>query len=141
MAKRIGRMVVPAPAGVSGLVRSQPGVVLDVLLKLSRHFLGQSAPGLLDTLQDVCRGSQFLAVLEQDALEYQLRGPPGGELDVGWGEQPALIDNGLQVNLRVRQAGQVPGPDRLPRRIVRRPDRNEVIEPAMPQERGVQVAD
>jgi hypothetical protein len=36
-------------------------------------------------VQDVARGHLLLAALEQDALEGQLRGPAGGELDVGPG--------------------------------------------------------
>src|ERR1700750_1677688 len=43
-------------------------------------------PGVFgDVLFEV--GDEFLAVLEQDALEGQLGGAAGGELDVGRGEQ------------------------------------------------------
>jgi len=39
-------------------------------------------------VQDVVGGNEFLALLEQDALEGQLRGAAGGEFDVGRSEQP-----------------------------------------------------
>ena len=41
--------------------------------------------------QNVAGGDLLLAVLEQDALEGQLRGPARGELDVGRGEQPRFL--------------------------------------------------
>ena len=79
--------------------------------------------------------------LEQDALEGQLRGPARGELDVGRGEQPRFLHDRGHVQLAVRDRGQVAVPDRLPRGRVGRPDRDHVVEPAVPQERAVQGAD
>jgi hypothetical protein len=65
-------------------------VVLDVLFELGDEFRGEGAPGLADGVHDVGRGRFFGAALEHDALEYMLRGPARGELDVGRGEQPRL---------------------------------------------------
>jgi long-chain acyl-CoA synthetase len=67
--------------------RLYPGVFGDVLLEIGDEFRGKGAPGLADGVADVVGGDEFLAVLEQDALEGQLRGAAGGELDVGRGEQ------------------------------------------------------
>src|SRR5579875_1416823 len=44
------------------------------------------------------------------------------------------------VELTMRDRGEVAVPDRLPRRRVRRPDGDDVVEPAVPQERAVQGA-
>jgi hypothetical protein len=83
-----GRLGDAGPGGGMGLRRRRlhPGVVLDVLLELGHEFRGEGAPGLADAVHDVGRGRFFGAALEHDALEYMLRGPARGELDVGRGE-------------------------------------------------------
>src|SRR6266516_5464223 len=117
----------------------QPGVVLYVLLELGNHLLGQCAAGLRDPAQDVRRRGEILAVLEDDPLEHQLRGPAGGELDVGGGEQPGPVDDRRHVHVlvRVRHRGQVPVPDRLPGLLVGRPYLIEIVKPAIEQESDV----
>src|SRR5215471_4796888 len=120
---------------------SYPGVVLDVLLEFRYEFGGEGAPGSADGVPDVAGGHLLLAAFEHDALERQLRGPAGGELDVRRGEQPRLLhDRGL-VQLAVRDRGEVAVPYRLSRGRVGRADGNDVVEPAVPQERAVQGAD
>ena len=120
--------------------RLDPGVVLDVLLELGYEFRGEGAPGLADGMQDVAGGHLLIALFEQDALERQLRGPAGRELDVGRGEQPRFLHDRGHVQLAVRHRSQVTVPDRGPCARIGRPDRDDVVEPAMPQERAVQRA-
>jgi hypothetical protein len=103
--------------------RLHPGVSGDVLLEFGDEFRGKGAPGLADGVQDVVGGDEFLAVLEQDALEGQLRGAAGGEFDVGRGEQPRFGDDRVQVQFVVRNVSQVAIPDRLPRGRIRGTER------------------
>jgi hypothetical protein len=51
----------------------------------------EGAPGLADSVQDAACGRLFLAALEHDALEHQLRGSAHGEPDAGRSEQPQLL--------------------------------------------------
>jgi hypothetical protein len=79
-------------------------------------------------------------VVEYNALEDKLGGPPGGELDVGRRKQARLLDYGRRVNPGVRHLRQVPLPDGEPGLLVRRADGDEVVKPPVPQERRVELA-
>src|ERR1035437_8553037 len=52
--------------------RSQPGVVLDVLLEFGDYLRSQGSARLCDSAQYVRRRSEFLAAIEHDPLEQQL---------------------------------------------------------------------